>query len=276
MTLQNIKLFATDLDGTLFSSFGTLSKTAKDALIALRKKGVIVVISSGRPYYSIQRTIPKECYDYASCMNGQQIVHQTNGSIIQHRDLNPEEISYLTGMIEKYPVVLACSFEHQFTHYCSPKMVWRYHVYEFGRYVLSKLRRSKFYHEELRTDYQMLDQEKIGKICFSANNRTLKKVVNELKPKHFSYFMVSPVWLEVQPENISKGKALQEIMALENLQKDACVAIGDGENDLPMLEAVTHSVAMKNAMSSVKKVCRYEADSFLNDGCAKWIINNLL
>ena len=65
-----IKLVALDLDGTLLSSFGLLSPFAAQTLRDLRKKGIIVAISSGRPFYSVQNIIPDDCYDYASCMAG--------------------------------------------------------------------------------------------------------------------------------------------------------------------------------------------------------------
>ena len=54
---EQIRLFATDLDDTLLVN-GKLTPKGKEALIRLRQKGIIVVIASGRPFYSIRRIIP--------------------------------------------------------------------------------------------------------------------------------------------------------------------------------------------------------------------------
>ncbi len=273
---KDIKLFATDLDGTLYSSFGTLSEYAKNTLIQARKKGIKIVISSGRPYYSIQRTIPDECYDYASCMNGQVIVNRATGERIAKRNLNSEEIKFLEQFIHQYPVVLACSLDDQFIHYCDKNQVWKYQIRETARYIASKITRHKYFHENVITEVPNIEQKEIGKICFSGRYSILLKIYKQCIQNHMSAFFVNPLWLEVQPNDISKGQALLDIMKIEGLTKDQCGAIGDGENDITMLEVVGTPVAMKNAMRNVKAVAKYQADSFFLDGCAHWIENNLL
>ena len=49
------------------------------------------------------------------------------------------------------------------------------------------------------------------------------------------------------------------------------IAMGDGENDIPMLNICGLSVAMGNAMENVKKNVDYITDTNKNDGVAKAI-----
>ena len=63
---------------------------------------------------------------------------------------------------------------------------------------------------------------------------------------------------------------------LTGVNKDETVACGDGENDIPMLQEVTHAVVMKNAMAKVRKYGKYTAGNCYDEGLAEWIERNLL
>ena len=54
------------------------------------------------------------------------------------------------------------------------------------------------------------------------------------------------------------------------------MAIGDAENDLPMLKAAGHSVAMGNAVAAVKKVCDYETGTCQENGWAAAVFRYVL
>ena len=54
------------------------------------------------------------------------------------------------------------------------------------------------------------------------------------------------------------------------------MAIGDGDNDLPMLKAAGHSVAMGNAVPAVKAACEYETGTCRDNGLAQAIYRYVL
>ena len=58
------------------------------------------------------------------------------------------------------------------------------------------------------------------------------------------------------------------IQALGAAPED-CYAIGDSTNDLPMLQAVPHSIAMGHAPEEVKALASYVTDDIEQDGLAK-------
>ena len=49
------------------------------------------------------------------------------------------------------------------------------------------------------------------------------------------------------------------------------MAIGDSDNDLPMLQAAGHSVAMGNALPEVKAVCEFSVGTCEEGGFAEAI-----
>ena len=71
--------------------------------------------------------------------------------------------------------------------------------------------------------------------------------------------------------NSDKGEALKIICELNNIDVKESIAIGDGENDIPMFKVSGLSIAMGNAMENVKKVSDFITDSNEQDGVAKAI-----
>ncbi|KSV72007.1 hypothetical protein N182_30060 [Sinorhizobium sp. GL2] len=69
--------------------------------------------------------------------------------------------------------------------------------------------------------------------------------------------MSHATYLEIGPEGISKGTALAALGRDIRVGPDFTVAIGDGENDLPMFEYAHISIAMGNAPSSVRNAATW-------------------
>ena len=111
----------TDLDGTLLSRFSTLSDRAAEDLKKLKENGIIVVICTGRPFYSVNRIIPEELYDYAICMNGQDIYLPNGKRHIHQPYLRREQVEYLLSFLERYPLVAECNINESSHHYIAKK-----------------------------------------------------------------------------------------------------------------------------------------------------------
>ena len=54
---KKIKLFATDLDGTLFDQKHVLRDDTRDALLSLHNKGIVLVVATGRARSSLPDSI---------------------------------------------------------------------------------------------------------------------------------------------------------------------------------------------------------------------------
>ena len=78
--------------------------------------------------------------------------------------------------------------------------------------------------------------------------------------------------LECSPRGVSKGSGLERLCALLGIPMADCIAVGDADNDIPMLRAAGLGVAMGNAPDHVKTA----ADRIVSDqnhgGCAEAIM----
>ena len=73
-------------------------------------------------------------------------------------------------------------------------------------------------------------------------------------------------WLDINPEGVSKGAALEAIRRRLGVEPMHTVAVGDQRNDLEMLQWAARGVAMGNAPDEVKAVADEVAGDVDDDG----------
>jgi HAD superfamily hydrolase (TIGR01484 family) len=88
----------------------------------------------------------------------------------------------------------------------------------------------------------------------------------------------TPSWSEgdvfdihVTHEHATKRYGVDRLLELLEIDKEDSIAVGDGYNDLPLMEAAGFKVAMGNAPDEVKAVADYIAPSIDEDGVAEVI-----
>ncbi len=255
MDLSQIKLVATDMDGTLLNSRGQVSTHFFDLFEELQDLGVTFVAASGRQYYSIIHKLDPIKDDI--------IVIAENGALTmqQGKELQTTEIdrnTYLelldiTKDLEGSQVILCGrkkgyiedhgqDFENMFKEYYG-----RYEVVE----DLSQI-----------TDDQYLkiaicNQKGAEKYLYPA----LKHLEDRLKVK-----VSGEIWLDLSHNLANKGHALQQLQNSHNILPEETMVFGDYNNDLEMMGRATYSFAMQNAHPNVKAVANYTTKSNDNNG----------
>lgn len=77
--------------------------------------------------------------------------------------------------------------------------------------------------------------------------------------------------IHITHEHATKRYGVEKLMEILGIRKEEAVAIGDGYNDLPMLEAAGFKVAMGNAPDEIKAVADHVAPTLDDDGVADTI-----
>ncbi len=70
------------------------------------------------------------------------------------------------------------------------------------------------------------------------------------------------------PEGVDKDRGLRTALSKMNLSPDEVVAVGDGENDLPLLNLCGLSVSVANALPLLKEV----SDLVMNESCGDGVV----
>jgi len=74
--------------------------------------------------------------------------------------------------------------------------------------------------------------------------------------------------VEATAAGVDKGEGVRHLLALLGVDPARVLAIGDNENDVPVLRLVGMPVAMGNATASVKALAQWIAPSIDDEGAA--------
>ena len=268
------KLVAIDLDGTLVTDNKELTTKTVEVIKEASKKGVKIMISSGRAFYRLEKFIDalglRKENQCTICFNGGMIVDNTSKEILYSKNLEAEEVKELIrlGKSFKLPIMIYAKD----THYVEkvPEVV------EKNKKNLKGMCLKVVNFDELNFNEQ---QNYIYKVCFIDKPETIiekrKEISKEMMEK---YEMTSsvPEYLEIVKKGIKKSEAIKFVMNKYGIQQEEVMAIGDGENDVEMLSFAGLGIAMENAKNYVKKFANDVTTSNNQDGVANAIEKYIL
>lgn len=255
-----IKLLATDLDGTLLNPFGQVSAANQLAIKRAKKHGISTIAATAR---SIRSTgvisTANGLGPLAICQNGASIYQIENGNLIFH---NPIEQTDAQNIITKLKVEV-------------PGVI----------FAIEKL--DKFIPEDgfFITAVPGLVNEPVSEILQTITSPVTKIIVRhpnvphkELKELALSLCghiagvtSAGADWVDFQSPGTSKASGLRYVAEILNIDQSQIAAIGDQTNDIEMLKWASYSAAPANAHIEAKRAADWEASTNINDGVASFI-----
>ena len=254
---MNIKMIATDMDGTLFDSEKRLPKDFFEWVNNHDK--VKFVISSGRQYYSLSRAFgPVHDKLIFIAENGAVIYH--HDELIHHDEMSIDDAVYCLKLIEKMPNCKALASGIRASYIENPDQ------FEWDTCA-------RFCGNLINTDNiaEAMKGDMIVKIAILYKNNDAGDHVSDFDvlPKHLKPVLSGESWIDLSMATVSKGTAVKVIQEKCGFDPKYCMAFGDYLNDVDMLEACGESYCMKNGHPDVFKSAKYIADSNDDDGVMK-------
>ncbi len=279
------KMVAIDLDGTMLNQYGIITEKTKDVIKKVQKKGVEVIIASGRAITSVKR--------FSKEINSEKYFISGNGAITY--DIKNNKILY-ENVLKKQKALKIIKI-------CEENSIY-YNVYTENGIIAKSLNYNTLYYykdnltkpDENRThinivenvyDYIESKNEKILKIMicdehksvFNSIVRRLKDVdeVEVLEVSHMSRKIIKQgteeialeyFYTEVSAKDVDKWSALEELMKIVNISKEELVTIGDNANDVKMIKNAGLGIAMGESAPYVKSVADEITLSNDEDGVA--------
>ncbi len=255
-----IKLFVTDIDGTLMPAGGRVSEKNIAAVQAMRRAGIEVAIATGRMYraalpVAAQLKVPVPIIAY----NG-ALIKSSAGEVLHTRYLDAPDALRLMNFFEE------CGWHLQ--SYVDDVL-----------YVPERNDCAKYYEdaqkvEAVEVGWSGLRErvEGITKLLSIADtpDETAARLA-ELESIFGGQVEVTrsaPRFVEFMARGVSKASAIKILADKLNVDTAQVMAIGDSDNDLAMLTGVGVGVAMGNAVPAVKAACKLITDTCDNDGFA--------
>lgn len=263
-----IKLIALDLDGTTLNDDRVISIRNRQALEKAAKKGVNVVIATGRPFSAL----PKDVFEmdsirYVLTSNGASITDLHKNETFYENCLSPLAVEKSVELLKKYDYVIECFVKGI--------------AYIDGDYYNEvKRTRSSFRNIE----YILNTRNPVDGIYeFMLDHKTQIENINvnfadiAEKPAMREKLLTLPETtitssfdhnLEIGGATTSKAEALSKMGELLGIDRSEMMAIGDSPNDMAMLLTSGMPVAVGNAKDEVKAIAKYVAPTNHEDGVA--------
>ncbi|MBR3326735.1 MAG: HAD family hydrolase [Atopobiaceae bacterium] len=239
-----------DIDGTLATGTN-VPQSAADAIARLRQNGDLVFICTGRARAYAERNFG----DYADgfvCCNGRLAFR--GDEHLYEATLSPDQVS---GIVETLDALNAgyCFFEEWAAHYGGNPAYRPIAEGVLGLGALGDGVDARALHA-YNFDVYFEDADHRARIAKALASTCL---LNPHGPHPSADMTVL---------GVDKGDAVRNVAAALGVSIADTYAFGDGINDLCMLEAAGHGVAMGNGMDEVKAAAEFVTTNIDDDGVA--------
>lgn len=255
------KIVFIDIDGTLVNDEKIIPKENIEIIKKLKEDGIEVVLTSGRPYNSIQQYSEKSgAVPYVIGSNGGVAVNfKTETNIFTKaidknialeilkkiKSKNLYTVATISGNLaveteqfsmtaeNRSEVKVVESLDEVLTNTNDPIMKF------------SVINDEKENIEIFRDEIINLFDLSLTKVDTFVIPRRYRKVENKY---------ALPYIMDIMPKNVSKGEAIKELCKYLNIDVPETVVFGDGLNDIEMFKTGGYTVAMGNAADEIKEL----------------------
>lgn len=246
------KIVFFDIDGTLVDEKKNIPELTKQAIHQLKENGVHVAIATGRPsfmYEDIREELDIQTY---ISFSGQHAV--LNGETIYQHPVDRHQ------MIRLYEAAKQNEHPMVFMSDTAMRATTKNH-----RYIKESLGQLKFDYPKVDVDFPM------NETIFQALLFCKMDEENDFIKEHESFHFLRwhPFACDVLPAGGTKAIGVNKIMDALGLDHAHSYAIGDGRNDIEMLQEVGTGIAMGNSVEPLLEVADHVTDHVDHDGVVK-------
>lgn len=275
---MSYKLICIDVDGTLLGENGEIPEENIIAVERAYKKGVQVVISTGRIYSNaVQISNRIKVKSPVIAANGAVVKDWYNRKVIFHAHFEKYEYEKLFDLLSKYNLV---------AHFYTMDKVISYSVIGNIAALVYKFKNFSKNHKiyvdssltlkSLKKKLKKNEGKIVKCVLYSMDKERLMQFRKEIEETtDMSVFGAGSYSIEIGPKGVSKGSAVKKLAKYLNIDRKDIICIGDNENDIEMIKYAGLGVAMGNAVDSLKEVADYITDTNINSGVAK-VINKFV
>jgi len=260
--MARIALIATDLDGTLLRSDGTISSRSRMAIAGAHDAGLQVAFVTARPPRVVRHLAEHAGLDgIAVCSNGAILYDLAGDAFLSHERLEPALARELIDLIRAGSPDIAFAIEHGGRIGYEPAFPQFFEEMEG--------------HPPPRVDHaHELLQEELTKLLVHHPDHgpdSLIELVNAHVGDRAYVNHSGGAFVEIGAPGVSKASGLERLCGQLGFGADQVIAFGDMPNDLPMLRFAGRGVAVANAHPDVLAAADEVTASNDEDGVAKTI-----
>jgi len=262
------KLMTVDIDGTLLNSNGKLTEETKKAIKLGVDSGLIFTISTGRPIQGVEYLINLLNLDLPFITyNGAMVVMGKSRKILYEHKLSFEDVKLIVELGRKRKTTI---------------IIWadnKLFVQEINDWT-EKYKKISRVEPILINDIDGLLKNGVTKILWYDTIEKIGDYQDEMGKflnGRVNYHTSRPDFLEFVDINASKAIAMKKLGENYGISQTEMIAVGDGFNDLSMIEYAGLGVAMANSVQVIREKADFITLSNDEDGVAhviyKFVLN---
>ena len=255
--MSRTRLVAHDVDGTLMSYDGVVSDDVREAIGDLVAAGVHVVLATGRGVHSAA-PVARDL----GLTEGWLVC--SNGAVTARLDADePAGFAIVdTVTFDPGPALRAIAME-------LPDALYAVEDLGVGFRVSDLFPTGELSGEMDVVGFDELAATPATRVVIRAPGASpdeFHALVERVGLHEVEYAVGWTAWLDLTPGGVSKASALEEVRRRLGVEPFATLAIGDGGNDLQMLEWAARGVAMGHASERVRAVADEVTGGIEDDG----------
>ena len=229
------KMLISDFDDTLYCDEDSL-KININKINDFRDKGNIFVIASARSYKAIETKIKNYSipFDYL-------ILNQ--GAVVLNKDMN-------------------VIFNYQINKNVVGKIMDSIKTYKEN---ISNIRLFSIFDDDVELDSEVITKFRVGTNTIE-NAYTISKYIDNNFNEYVRNYVIDTgkyIFVEIIPIDTDKGVAIDKLIDIESIEKKYVYAIGNGSNDVEMLEKY-NGYGMSNSEECVINIAKGLYDNVYN------------
>ncbi len=264
-----VRIIAVDLDGTLLDPNKHLSKKDAESLQRAAASEIEIVPATGRYYSMMPDEIQNLPYlHYAITVNGAAVLDIRRQKTICKAELPLRQALEIMGFLDRLPVIYDCYMDNQ--GWMTQSFQESVEMFAPDHHYLKLLREKRHPVPELKAFLQLRGKD-IQKIqCFVRRDTTSEELRKLLRNQFPETSITSSVRnnVEINDPHANKGEALENLASYLRIDVSETMGIGDGLNDISLIQKAGIGVAMGNASDEVKKTADFVTEANNASGVA--------
>lgn len=279
MRIENVRMIALDIDGTLMDSRKRFPEINCRALQACERRGVRVALVSGRSF-ELMRRFARELGVNAmmAACNGARIEAGPNGPTLWEGHFARADALRVLHVLEESGMYFN-AYRRGKCYMGNPEV--RERLGERYAHHVPGVEGDADYPYETVCDRARLHGEGMdGAYKFvvmgAPYDLGFARIREALSDMELSVSSASRRNVEFMPTGVDKGSALKKLCEAAGIAPESVMAFGDQTNDLPMLRAAGFPVAMENGEEAVRRAAKFIAPHHDLGGVGLFLEEHLL
>lgn len=231
---KDIKLVCIDIDGTLIDNNHKVSQNTIEIIKHLKKRDVEISLVTGRAYAGAKKIIDQIELDLPIiCHNGGKVVLE-GGKTIRNKKFPISHVKEALEHGEKNGFYMKVFIDDTFYTTLDNELTKRSAINHNMKY-------------KIINSFIKDVEDEINLFIMFCNREVSEEDLIKFKSIDVEVTTSMPRVIELLPKGVSKAWGLEELKDYLNIDRKEILAIGNGFNDLSMLEFAGRGIAMKNS-----------------------------